>query len=55
MNEFTRGIFGFGAHVGAVDGIALCRMFNEAVKHAEINDLRRVSHCRDLVQLPMAA
>jgi hypothetical protein len=27
----------------------------ETVKHAKINDLRWVSHCRDLVQLPMAA
>ena len=27
----------------------------ETVKHAEISDLRWASHCRDLVQLPMAA
>ena len=27
----------------------------ETVKHAKLNDLRWESHCRDLVQLPMAA
>ena len=30
MDQFTRRIIGFGVHVGDVDGIALCRMFNEA-------------------------
>lgn len=31
MDQFTRRIVGFGAHVGDVDGIALCRMFNSAI------------------------
>jgi transposase InsO family protein len=31
MDQFTRRIIGFGVHVGAVDGIALCRMFNSAI------------------------
>jgi transposase InsO family protein len=31
MDQFTRRIIGFGVHVGDVDGIAVCRMFNEAV------------------------
>ncbi len=31
MDEFTRRIIGFAVQVGDVDGIAVCRMFNEAV------------------------
>ncbi|MCP4899659.1 MAG: transposase family protein, partial [bacterium] len=31
MDQFTRRIIGFGVHVGDVDGVALCRMFNKAV------------------------
>ncbi len=31
MDQFTRRIIGCGVHVGAVDGIALCRMFNSAI------------------------
>jgi transposase InsO family protein len=31
MDQFTRRIIGFAVHVGDVDGIAICRMFNEAV------------------------
>jgi hypothetical protein len=31
MDQFTRRIIGFGVHVGDVDGIALCRMFNSAI------------------------
>ena len=31
MDQFTRRIIGFAVHVGDVNGIALCRMFNEAV------------------------
>jgi transposase InsO family protein len=31
MDQFTRRIIGFGVQVGAVDGIALCRMFNHAI------------------------
>jgi len=27
MDQFTRRVIGFGAHCGAVDGVALCRMF----------------------------
>jgi len=30
MDQFTRRIIVFGVHVGDVDGIALCRMFNKA-------------------------
>jgi putative transposase len=31
MDQFTRRIIGFGVHVGDVDGIVLCRMFNMAI------------------------
>jgi transposase InsO family protein len=31
MDQFTRRIIGFAVYVGDVDGIAVCRMFNEAV------------------------
>ena len=32
MDQYTRRIIGFGLHAGAVDGIALCRMFNYAIR-----------------------
>jgi transposase InsO family protein len=31
MDQFTRRIIGFGVHVGVIDGITLCRMFNLAI------------------------
>jgi len=32
MDQFTRRIVGFGVHGGVVDGLALCRMFNRAIR-----------------------
>jgi putative transposase len=32
MDQFTRRITGFGVHAGTVDGVALCRMFNRAIR-----------------------
>ena len=32
MDQFTRRIIGFGIQCGDVDGLALCRMFNEAIR-----------------------
>jgi transposase InsO family protein len=32
MDQYTRRIIGFGAHAGTVDGVALCRMFNRAIR-----------------------
>jgi putative transposase len=32
MDQFTRRIMGFGVHAGTVDGGALCRMFNRAIR-----------------------
>src|SRR5438034_3095271 len=32
MHHFTRRIIGFGVHRGIVDGLALCRMFRQAIR-----------------------
>jgi transposase InsO family protein len=32
MDRYTRRIVGFGVHAGTVDGVALCRMFNHALR-----------------------
>jgi transposase InsO family protein len=32
MDQFTRRVIGFGAHCGAVDGVALCCMFQRAIR-----------------------
>ena len=32
MDQYTRRIVGFGIHAGVVDGRALCRMFNHAIR-----------------------
>src|SRR5436190_12342115 len=32
MDQYTRRIIGFGVHAGAIDGMALCRMFNHALR-----------------------
>ena len=32
MDHYTRRIIGFGLHAGAVNGTALCRMFNHALR-----------------------
>jgi len=32
MDQFTRRIVGFAVHRGVVDGVALCRMFNRAIR-----------------------
>jgi transposase InsO family protein len=34
MDQYKRCIIGFGIHAGPVDGITLCRMFNEATSGA---------------------
>ena len=36
MDQYTRRIIGFGIHAGAVDGLALCRMFNQAIRGASL-------------------
>jgi putative transposase len=32
MDQYTRRIIGFGVHAGTVGGVALCRMFNRAIR-----------------------
>ena len=32
MDQYTRRLIGFGVHAGTVDGVALCRMFNRAIR-----------------------
>src|SRR5438105_3808044 len=32
MDQYTRRLMGFGVHAGAIDGVALCRMFNHAIR-----------------------
>ena len=32
MDQYSRRIIGFGLHTGTVDGLALCRMFNHAIR-----------------------
>ena len=34
MDQYTRRIIGFGIHCGVVDGLALCRMFQQAIRGA---------------------
>src|SRR5262245_35031783 len=36
MDQYTRRIIGFGIHIGIVDGRALCRMFNRAIRGQSI-------------------
>jgi putative transposase len=36
MDQFTRRIIGFGIHRGVVNGPALCRMFNRAIRSQEL-------------------
>jgi len=31
MDQYSRRIIGFGVNVGDMDGIAICRMFSEAI------------------------
>ena len=34
MDQYTRRIIGFGVRAGMVDGVALCRMFNRAIRQS---------------------
>jgi transposase InsO family protein len=36
MDQFTRRIIGFGIHAGTVDGVALCRMFYQAIRKQSV-------------------
>ncbi len=39
-DQYTRRIIGFGVHAGTVDGGALCRMFNRAIRENKLLDFR---------------
>ena len=45
MDQYTRRVVGFAVHAGAVDGAAVCRMFNRAV--AGVGKAKRVSTDND--------
>ena len=51
MDQYTRRIIGFGVHAGTVDGVALCRMFNRAIRGQYWlpkylrNRTRIIAHC----------
>jgi transposase InsO family protein len=36
MDNFTRRIIGFAVHVGDVDGVSLCRMFNQVISRQSL-------------------
>ncbi len=36
MDQFSRRIIGFGVQAVAVDGVALCRMFNQAISDQDL-------------------
>jgi transposase InsO family protein len=36
MDQYTRRIIGFGIQAGVVDGLALCRMFKQAIRGASL-------------------
>ena len=36
MDQYTRRIIGFGIQAGVVDGVALCRMFQQAIRDAGV-------------------
>src|SRR5262249_34892690 len=36
MDQYTRRIIGFGIQPGVVDGLALCRMFKQAIRGASL-------------------
>jgi transposase InsO family protein len=42
MDQFTRRIIGFAVQPGAVDGPALCRMFNEVITGRALTAIRIV-------------
>jgi hypothetical protein len=36
MDQYTRRVIGFGIQPGVVDGLALCRMFKQAIRGASL-------------------
>ena len=51
MDQYTRRIIGFGVHVGTVDGVSLCRMFNRAIRGQRApKDIYLYPLCRNVQQ-----
>jgi len=46
MDQFTRRIIGFGDHGGIVDGVALCRMFQRAIRGHSLPKYLSSDHLR---------
>jgi putative transposase len=44
MDQFTRRIIGFGVHSGIVDGVALCRMFQRAIRCPDLPKYLSTDH-----------
>jgi len=44
MDQFTRRIIGFGMHAGTVDGVALCRMFYQAIRKQSVPNYLSSDH-----------
>ena len=44
MDQYTRRIIGFGIHAGIVDGRALCRMFNRAIRWQPVSKYLSSDH-----------
>ena len=44
MDQFTRRIDGFGIHRGIVDGVALCRMFKQAIQRRPLSKYLSTDH-----------
>jgi transposase InsO family protein len=44
MDQFTRRIIGFGIQAGVVDGVALCRMFKQAIRGAGVPKYLSADH-----------
>jgi hypothetical protein len=44
MDQYTRRIIGFGIQRGVVDGLALCRMFKQAIRGAGLSKFLSFDH-----------
>ena len=53
MDQYSRRIIGFGVHAGTVDGVALCRMFNRAIRwQLEMPKYLRVLEVTEIKKVP---
>ena len=53
MDKYSRRIIGFGVHAGTVDHVALCRMFNRAIRwQLEMPKYLRVLEVTEIKKVP---